>query len=89
MSSSISGEILNNDDFDVSLFENTDTYLAELVPNLSAMKKSIKKINIYFNRETHTVSKIIITEPSDDYTSIVFYNQKVNIELPDERFEIK
>jgi len=84
--SSVQGEILSNPNYKTSFFENTDTLLVKLYPKQEELSKYIKNIDLYIGKDDYTVSKLQITEPSDDYTMIKFINKIINEPLPDNSF---
>lgn len=86
---SIKGEIINNKEFTTSFFENSNYYLARLIPNKKEMLDFIKTIKIYFSKKDFSVSKIIMKETEKDYTKILFNNKKINLQINDNLFLIK
>lgn len=84
--SSVQGEILSNPNYKTSFFENADTLLVKLFPKQEELGKYIKNIDLYICKNDYTVSKLQITEPSDDYTLIKFINKIINESLPDNSF---
>lgn len=84
--SSVQGEIVTNPNYRTSFFENGDTLLVKLFPKQDELSKYIKNIDLYIGKGDFTVSKLQITEPSDDYTLIKFVNKIINEPLPDNSF---
>jgi len=84
--SSVQGEILTNPNYKTSFFENADTFLVKLFPKQEELSKYIKNIDLYIGKNDYTVSRLQITEPSDDYTLIKFINKIINEPLPDNSF---
>lgn len=82
----LQGDILQSKNYSVEFYENKRKILAELIPNSKEMKKFLKKISIYFDKKTYTVSMIIMTENSSDYTKIMFHKSKYNIKISDSKF---
>lgn len=85
----ISGDFIDNDDFSVIFKENSNFYLAELVPVEETVSEMLEAINIYFSKENLGVEKVKFIEPGDDYTLIVFKNREQNITLNNNEFQIK
>ncbi|MCK4662758.1 MAG: outer membrane lipoprotein carrier protein LolA [Bacteroidales bacterium] len=83
---SVQGNILNNPQFVISYFENNNYFLAKLIPNKKEMSNFITCIEIYFDKNNFSVSKIKMIEPADDFTCITFTNKKLNEEVPDTKF---
>lgn len=86
--SSVNGQILQEDKFDIQYFENSGNYIAFMEPKAAQMKNFITKIEIFFDKTDLTVNKIVMHEPNADYTKIQFINKKINSNVPDEAFNI-
>jgi len=78
----------DNERFAVKYFENSTQYLLELEPKLPEMKSMLKTIKIYIDKSDVSVSKILMIESSDDYTSINFTNRILNQTIDDDTFNI-
>jgi outer membrane lipoprotein-sorting protein len=89
MISCVQGTIFKSNKFKVAYFENDKFYRLELTPLVSAMKESLKKINMYFDKNVTSVSKLDMIEPNEDYTTLEFSNKKLNGTLPDTIFSVK
>jgi outer membrane lipoprotein-sorting protein len=85
----ISGYFVGSSDFDLSLKQNSNLYLAMLKPVEESVSQMLESINIYFDKESLSVVKIKFVEPGGDYTLIVFKNRQENIEIPDDAFVLK
>lgn len=83
------GTLFENKNFSVRLFEDADTYLAEMTPVTKQMAGLFKKVNVIMNKNSFIVSRVQMFEPSGDYTSMNYSNQKLNASLPDALFTIK
>lgn len=89
MISCINGDILNSNKFKIQYFENDKTYKLELIPGNKAMKESLKKINMYFDKNVTSVIKLDMIEPGGDITTIDFNNKKLNAAISSEIFMLK
>ncbi len=85
----VNGNILNSDKFKITYFENETYYKLELLPIMNGMKESIKKINMYFDKNVTSVGKLEMVEPGDDITTIDFSNKKLNAPISPEKFMLK
>jgi outer membrane lipoprotein-sorting protein len=85
----VNGNILNSDKFKIAYFENETYYKLELLPIMNGMKESIKKINMYFDKNVTSVGKLEMIEPGDDITTIDFSNKKLNAPIAPEKFMLK
>lgn len=85
----IQGSVLNNPEYKINVFENTQGFLIELSPSAKALKEFFKNINIFVARKDYTVSKLEMHEQSGDRTVITYLNKELNTMLPDALFIIK
>ncbi len=85
----LQGNILKSENFEIIFYENKNEILAVLKPKSPEMKDFLEHIELYFDNKHYNVKKIIMDEPAGDYTEMIFYNRKMNIEIPDSRFLIK
>jgi outer membrane lipoprotein-sorting protein len=89
MMSCVQGNIFKSGKFKVAYFENEKYYKLELVPLQKNMKESLKKINMYFDKNVTSVSKLDMIEPNDDYTTLEFALKSQNAPLQDNIFTVK
>lgn len=88
MISCVNGTVLNSNKFKITYFENTTGYKLELQPTAKNMKESLKKINMYFDKNVSSVQKLEMQEPTDDLTTIDFINKKINEPIAREKFTL-
>lgn len=88
MISCVNGTVLNSNKFKIIYFENTTGYKLELQPTAKNMKESLKKINMYFDKNVSSVQKLEMQEPTDDLTTIDFINKKINEPIAREKFTL-
>jgi len=86
---SVSGNILQEEQFEITYFESSDLYLAKLRPKAEQMKSYIEVIEVYLDKADFTVSSIKLIEKGKDYTLIDFFDKKMNVAIPDEAFRIE
>jgi len=84
--SSVNGQILDEEKFDIAYFHNDAQYVAHLKPVEEQMKKFIQKIEISFQKSSLIVQNIKLLEPNEDYTLITFKNQVLNEPIPNQAF---
>jgi outer membrane lipoprotein-sorting protein len=83
----IQGDILKNDkDYKIEYFESGKAYFVKLIPYAEKMKQMINEVQIYFDKNDLTVTRIRMIESGEDYTRIDFLNKKLNTEIPIEKF---
>ncbi len=75
---SMKGDVIDNDDFEVKLFENDKFYLVKLKPLKKEILQVIHEMEMYFDKTSLQISKIKMNEPNDDYTLIRYTNHKIN-----------
>lgn len=89
MISCVNGDILKSNKFTIHYFENDKTYKLELIPLVKSMKESLKKINMYFDKNVTSVIKLEMVENGEDITTIDFTNKKLNAAIAPEKFILK
>ncbi len=85
----MSGTVFENNNFQVSAYENQQDYLLVLKPEESAMKMMFAEIKIYMNKSDKSVNQLIMKENSGDQTIMKFNNTQINPELPNALFSIR
>lgn len=86
---SVQGNVLDEERFNIEYLENNSVYLAKLTPKEEQLKKFLKGIDIYFDRNDYSVERVKLIEPGDDYTLITFQNKRMNEDIADEKFSNK
>ncbi len=85
---SVSGNFLDNPDFEASYLENDTYYLARLVPLKPEVHEMLSEIDIYLDKKDMQVAKVKFMEPGDDFTLITFSDKILNGPVPDEVFNM-
>jgi len=83
---SVSGDMFDENEFTISYFKSAEHNITRLMPKDAALKKYIKQMELYFDKKGNMVSQVKMTEPSNDYTTIVFKNKTTNAQVPDSVF---
>jgi outer membrane lipoprotein-sorting protein len=89
MLSCVQGTIFKSNKFKTSYYENDKGYKLELIPQAKNMKETFKKINLYFDKNVTSVSKMEMIENNDDLTSLDFTNKKLNAPIAETIFTVK
>jgi len=84
----VKGNVLNNSNFSVKVFEGGQHFMLELTPVDKTLKSFFKNINLFVDKKELGVSKIDMQELSGDNTVITFVNKEVNVPLADALFTI-
>ncbi|CAN5386515.1 hypothetical protein BH11BAC1_BH11BAC1_04800 [soil metagenome] len=82
----INGNIFQSKKFSFKFLESEKYNAAELIPVNSSMRKFIDKIILYFDKKDFTVTKVEMLEPSENSTTILFRNKKLNTDIPEKYF---
>ena len=85
----VQGNVLNNSDFKIRVFESKQNYLVELTPVAKGLKDFFKTINVTIEKKDYTVASIDMTENGGDNTLIRFSNKESNANIPDTLFTIQ
>ncbi|MFY0481862.1 outer membrane lipoprotein carrier protein LolA [Flavobacterium sp. PLA-1-15] len=83
---SVSGNMFDDKEFTITYFKNKDFNIVKLTPKTAAIKKYINQIDLHFPMSDTTVSEVKLTEPSGDFTRIVFKNKQLNAKIDDAIF---
>ncbi len=83
---SISGNMFDDGEFTMNFTKSTNKYLVTFISKDVELKKYIKQFVLHFDKESNAVIEVIMVEPSDDYTRIVFKNRVENQTIKDEVF---
>jgi len=90
ISGCIQGDILKNEkEYQIKYFEDSHSYFVTLVPVSEKMRQMLNEVQIWFDRDDLTVSRIRMLESGGDYTKIDFTNKRLNTEIPLEKFSFK
>ncbi len=84
----VSGNMLDNPDFQYRIFEGTGGWLIELIPVAKNLKKLYKNIHIVVDKKDYSAKTIEMDELSGDKTMIRFLNKELNAQIPDSVFNI-
>jgi outer membrane lipoprotein-sorting protein len=84
----VSGNMLNNPDFQARIFENAGSFLIEFQPLAKNLKELYKNINIVIDKKEYTATVVEMNEVSGDKTIIRFQNKVLNAPIPDSVFNI-
>nr|AUN35649.1 outer membrane lipoprotein carrier protein LolA [uncultured bacterium] len=85
----VQGNVLNNPDFKIRIFESKGMYLIEMSPVPKNLKEFFKTINVIVDKKDYAVANIEMNENSGDNTVIHFTNKEMNTNIPDALFVIK
>jgi outer membrane lipoprotein-sorting protein len=83
----VQGNLFNDEKkFLSSFFENSGSFVVKLKPMASNLKEYLSEIRICFDKNDLSVIRLEMHEPSGDYTNIDFFGEKINVNIPDEKF---
>lgn len=84
----VSGDFVDNDEFNIEFFENSGFYLAKLKAVDEQVAQMLSGIYIYFDKKSLNVKQVKFLEPGDDFTLIKFHEYQQNIDLSNSDFQI-
>ena len=83
----IRGTILKDEKhFTAQYFENAGSFLVTLHPLMPGLKEYLNEIRIYFDKNDYSISRLEMLESTGDFTKIDFVGNKLNVPVPDEKF---
>ncbi|HEY2648526.1 MAG TPA: outer membrane lipoprotein carrier protein LolA [Puia sp.] len=85
----VSGNMLNNTDFQARIFESDRSFLVEFQPLAKNLRELYKNINIVIDKKEYTATSVEMFEVSGDKTVIRFQNKELNAQIPDSVFVIR
>jgi len=83
---SVRGDLFDEEKFDISYFENPETYIVHFKSLDKALKKLISEFVLTFDKENLNVIQVKMIETSNDFTLLKFLNQRTNQSVPDAVF---
>lgn len=85
----VHGTALNNPDFKVQIFENTNQLKLDMKPVSKGLKEFFSNILIFIDKKDYSVLKMQMNEISGDNTIITFTNKELNGKIADDLFAVK
>ena len=82
---SLTGDLFDAPHFSYSFQKKGEATWVTLTTKDAQLKRSVKKIEMRF--EDYAVSEVKLSDPSGDYTRILFKNRQVNQKLPAQIFQ--
>lgn len=83
----VNGSLMKSNKFEIEMSENKKSYQVKLNPKLKEMREFLKNIYLYFSKEDLTVFEIKMIETEKNFTSIKFYDKKINKDINNQLFE--
>jgi outer membrane lipoprotein-sorting protein len=83
------GTVFQNTDFKVIAYENSGSYLLNMIPATDAMKKMFKQIDVYMDKKSFDVERLSMIELGGDFTDMDFSNSQHNTALNESLFRVK
>ncbi|WP_057937566.1 LolA family protein [Algoriphagus resistens] len=85
--STVDGSILNDPLFDKSFHGKNGKMSITLVPMDKRMAKRLAKIELVFDEKTLLLDELKMFENQNDFTEIIFNNQRINTAIPASIFQ--
>ena len=83
------GTVLSNPDFKVATYHNSKQYLLSMAPVSAEMRNLFDRIDVYIDKTTLNVDKLVMNEKGGDYTSMDFFNTRHNSSINETLFKVK
>lgn len=83
---SVKGSMFDEDEFNISYFQNPKAYKVVFTPKDGDIAKYIASFELYFHKNDFQVFEVKMVEPSKDFTRIVFSNRILNSTIDDAVF---
>jgi outer membrane lipoprotein-sorting protein len=74
--------------YTIQYFEDEKRFMTRLVPLDKNAAGYLKNIDMYFDKNDMTISKLLMVEPSGDYTEYDFTGKKLNMPISDDKFKV-
>lgn len=87
MSSVVSGDLADNEDFEITFFESETGYKVQLVPVKKMVRKFIATVELVVAKDSYFLNSMLMSEADGNSTEIIFSNQKANLPLEMSIFE--
>lgn len=88
MVSTVSGDMLMGDDFELQLSTEERLYVAKLIPKSRKLKRQFSHIVLKFDKVDLHMSQMVLYDKSGDYTSTKFINPIFNKEISKAKFQL-
>ena len=84
----VQGSILDNNDFSVAAFENSNSYRLVMKPITKGLQDFFSEIVVLVDKSDFTASELSLHETGGDYTTIFFSNKTLNANIPNSVFDL-
>lgn len=88
MMSSLTGNIIDTEEFDTLMLEEKEGWIAELTPVKKEMQQFFTKVRLHINPVEKSVEKVELLEKGGDTTLIEMTEIEKNVSVDDSVFEI-
>ena len=83
---SVRGDMFDDEKFEISYFENSETFIVHFKSLDKALKKLISEFVLTFDKENLNVIQVKMIESTNDFTLLIFLNQMINQTVSDAVF---
>ena len=89
MVNSVTGRCLTEKkDFDVTMYNDKDEWIADLRPLKKELKSLFKTIKLHINPQKCMISQVELIEQTGDMTHIYLYDYKINVDIDEKMFTV-
>lgn len=86
---SVTGRCLTEKkDFDVTMYNDKDEWIADLRPLKKELKSLFKTIKLHINPQKCMISQVELIEQTGDMTHIYLYDYKINVDIDEKMFTV-
>lgn len=89
MADCMRGTVFTNPDFKTTVYQGAKQFLLSLTPVSIEMGKLFTRIDVYLDKSSFDVARLVLTEKGGDYTDMDFFNTKRNTTLNETLFKVK
>lgn len=89
MVNSITGQCLTDSkQFNVTMYNNQTVWIANMVPVAKELRSMFKTIKLHIDPKKGLVSRVVLTEKSNDVTTIYLSDYKTNVKIDEKVFSV-
>ena len=89
MVNSITGKCLTDrKQFNVTMYDNNTEWIAIMVPMTKELKSMFKTIKLHIAPKKGLVNRVVLTEKSNDVTTIYLSDYKTNVKIDEKVFSV-
>jgi len=88
LAGSVSGNLIDNPDFDFKVAQNAESYQIILIPKTQEAKAIFNSIELLFNKKSMVINSLKMNEPDGNYIKLIFNQLQLNTAIDDAIFSL-